>query len=219
MTQVSDHVLDVLENELNTCVVGDILDAIGCYHQFLPPEIRSIGGPASVVGRAMPVLMADVFGPQKRPFGKLTEALDQMDAREVYLATGGTLRCAYWGEILTQTVRIREASGAVIDGYHRDTLGIFQQEWPVFSRGSFGQDSSVRTQVIDYRCPVEIGGVSIRPGDVVFGDVDGILVIPQDREKEVIDASLEKARGEKSVLMEIRNGMSSTEAFEKYGIL
>jgi regulator of RNase E activity RraA len=219
MPHVSEPVLDVLANELNTCVVGDILDTIGCYHQFLPPEIRSIGGPASVVGRAMPVLMADVFGPQKRPFGKLTEALDQMNPGEVYLAAGGTFRCAYWGEILTQTVRMRGASGAVIDGYHRDTTGILQQEWPVFSRGSFGQDSSVRTQVIDYRCPVEIAGVSVRPGDIVFGDIDGILVIPQDRETEVIEASLEKVRGEKSVLSEIRNGMSSTDAFAKFGIL
>jgi regulator of RNase E activity RraA len=151
MTQVSDPVFDVLANELNTCVVGDILDTIGCYHQFLPPEIRSIGGPASVVGRAMPVLMADVFGPQKRPFGKLTEALDQMNLGEVYLATGGSFRCAYWGEILTQTVRMRGASGAVIDGYHRDTKGILQQEWPLSRRDGGRQRSPGRYRLRGYR--------------------------------------------------------------------
>lgn len=219
MTDATGSLLDVLREELHTNVVGDILDTMGFYHQFLPPAIRSLPGTTSIAGRAMPVLMADVFGPQECPFGKLTEALDQIDAGEVYLATGGTHRCAYWGEILTQTVRIRGAAGAVIDGYHRDTRGVVAQEWPVFSRGSFGQDSSVRTQVIDYRCPVEVGAVQVRPGDIVFGDIDGVLVIPQEREAEVIEAALEKARGERSVLNEIRNGMSSTEAFAKYGIL
>jgi len=219
MDHVSDSPLDVLARELNTCVVGDILDQFGYYHQFLPPEIRAMPGPSTVVGRAMPVLMADVFGPQERPFGKLTEALDQIQPGEVYIATGGSHRCAYWGEILTQTVRRRGATGAVIDGYHRDTKGIIAQDWPVFSRGSFAQDSSVRTWVIDYRCQVEIGAVRIQPGDIVFGDVDGIVIIPKERETEVIEAALEKARGEKTVLLEIQNGMSSTEAFAKYGIL
>lgn len=219
MTHASESLLDVLKQNLNTCVVGDILDAMGYYHQFLPPEIRSLPGTSTVVGRAMPVLMADVFGPRERPFGKLTEALDQIGPGEVYLASGGTNRCAYWGEILTQTVRIRHATGAVIDGFHRDTKGIVAQDWPVFSRGSFGQDSSVRTQVIDYRCPVEVGAVRIDPGDIIFGDVDGVLVIPQERETEVIEASLDKACAETSVMTEIRNGLSSTDAFAKYGIL
>ena len=219
MERVADTTLDVLAQELNTCVVGDILDELGYYHQFLPPEIRAMPGPSMIVGRAMPVLMADVFGPQERPFGKLTEALDQIQPGEVYIATGGTHRCAYWGEILTQTVRRRGATGAVIDGYHRDTNGIIAQNWPVFSRGSFAQDSSVRTWVIDYRCQIEIGAVRIQPGDIVFGDIDGTLIIPQEREAEVIEAAIEKARGEKTVLLEIQNGMSSTEAFAKYGIL
>ncbi len=219
MAQTSNSVIDALKLELNTCVVGDILDSLGYYHQFLPPEVRAIGDSSTVVGRAMPVLMADVYGPQPRPFGKLTEALDQVNSGEVYLATGGMLRCAYWGEILTQTVCMRGAAGAVIDGYHRDTKGVLAQEWPVFSRGSFGQDSAVRTQVLDYRCPVEVGAVKVTPGDVVFGDVDGVLIIPQEREAEVIEAALEKSRGEKSVLLELRSGMSSTEAFAKYGVL
>ena len=56
---------------------------------------------------------------------------------------------------------------------------------PVFSRGCYAQDSSVRTQVIQYRCPIEIGGISIHPGDLVFGDVDGVLIVPKDYISEV----------------------------------
>jgi len=219
MPERLDNDLEILRTMLYTSVVGDVLDQLGLYHQFLLPEIRALPGTLMIVGRAMPVLMVDVYGPQKQPFGKLTEALDQLEPDDVYLAAGGSFRCAYWGEILTQTARVRGAAGAVIDGYHRDTRGVIAQQWPVFSRGSFGQDSAVRTQVIDYRCPIEIGGVRILPGDIVFGDVDGVVVIPQDRSYEVIEASLDKVRGEKRVMNEIGQGLSSTDAFNKYGIL
>jgi 4-hydroxy-4-methyl-2-oxoglutarate aldolase len=205
--------------DLNSSVIGDILDVHGLYRQFLPAGIRALTGTSSVVGRAMPVLMTDVYGPQDQPFGKLTAALDQMEPGEVYIATGGLHRCAYWGEILTTTARMRRAAGAVIDGYHRDTHGIVSQEWPVFSRGSFGQDSSVRTKVTDYRCRIEIEGVVVEPGDIVFGDVDGVVIIPRHCEAEIIAEALEKVRSEKMVLREIEKGLSSTQAFEKYRVL
>lgn len=210
---------ELFRTELYTPVVGDILDELGCYHQFLPQPIRGERMTDKIIGRAMPVLMIDVYGPQKKPFGKLTEALDQLQSGEVYLASGGDMRCAYWGEILTATAKKRGAAGAVINGFHRDTVGMLEQEWPVFSRGRYAQDSSVRTQVADYRCDIQVGDVWVRPGDLVFGDLDGVLVIPRKFEEEVITRSLEKARGEKLVRKEIENGMSSTEAFAKYGIL
>ncbi|WP_279299673.1 RraA family protein [Paraflavisolibacter caeni] len=217
--ETDQELFKLMESELYTPVVGDILDEYGYYHQFLPQPVQPMRLQDKLAGRAMPVLMIDVFGPQKKPFGKLTEALDQLQEGEIYIATGGTMRCAYWGEILTATARMRGARGAVIDGYHRDTPQVLEQQWPVFSRGRYAQDSSVRTQVADYRCNIEIGGVWIAPGDLIFGDLDGVLVIPQKIEKEVIAKAIKKARGEKLVRKEIENGMSSTDAFAKYGIL
>jgi 4-hydroxy-4-methyl-2-oxoglutarate aldolase len=205
--------------ELYTPVIGDILDEYGCYHQFLPQPIQPLRLADTIVGRAMPVLMIDVFGPQKKPFGKLTDALDQLQEGEIYIATGGTMRCAYWGEILTATAKKRGARGAVLDGYFRDTQKVMEQDWPVFSRGRYAQDSSVRTQVVDYRCNIEIQGVWVSPGDLIIGDLDGVLVVPKKYEQEVISKALTKARSEKLVRKEIENGMSSTAAFAKYGIL
>lgn len=210
---------DLMKERLYTPVVGDILDGMGYYHQFLPQNIRPLRDDMKLAGKAMTVLMIDVFGPQKKPFGYLTEALDQLEENEVYLATGGSRRCAYWGELLTATARTRKAAGAVVDGWHRDTPQVLAQNWPVFSCGCYAQDSSVRTQVVDYRCRIEIGQVTIRNGDLVFGDVDGVLIIPQERADEVIEKALEKAAGEKVVRKAIEEGMSSTEAFAKYGIL
>ena len=93
------------------------------------------------------------------------------------------------------------------------------QNFPVFCRGRYAQDSSVRTKVLDYRCPVDLEGIWIEPGDIIFGDIDGVLIIPQKVEQIVLEKSLEKVRGEKLVRQEIENGMSSTDAFKKYGIL
>jgi 4-hydroxy-4-methyl-2-oxoglutarate aldolase len=209
----------LIKSELYTPVVGDILDKYGKYHQFLPPQIQPMKDNQIIVGRAMPVLMIDVFGPQKKPFGLLTEALDQLEKEEIYIASGGTMRCAYWGEILTVTAKKRRAAGAVIDGFHRDTPMILKQSWPVFSRGRYAQDSSVRTKVADYRCPIEIGKVWINPGDLVFADLDGVLIIPREIEEKIIQESLDKSRTEKLVLEEIKKGMTSTEAFKRYGVL
>lgn len=211
--------LAVIKNELYTPVVGDILDEMGYFHQFLPQAIQRAKPGYVIAGYAMPVLMIDVYGPQKKPFGYLTEALDQLEKDEVYLASGGDMRCAYWGELLTATAKTRGAAGAVINGWHRDTVAMLEQDWPVFSRGTYGQDSSVRTQVIDYRCKIEVGGVSVSPGDLVFGDIDGVLIIPKDLIDEVIGKALIKAKEEKVVRKAIENGMTATAAFEKFGIL
>lgn len=222
MTSLPDNDSDLfalLKQRLYTPVICDILDSLGRYHQFLPAEVRPMLPEMKLAGRAMPVLMIDVFGEQSRPFGKLTEALDQLRPGDIYLATGGGMRCAYWGELLTATARTRGAAGAVINGYHRDTPQVLAQNWPVFSRGGYAQDSRVRTQVADYRCPVEIGSVWIEPGDLIFADFDGVAVIPKAMEADVIRLALEKASQENIVRREIEAGMSSTEAFATYGVL
>lgn len=209
---------EVLQH-LYTPVIGDILDTLGKSHQFLPAQMRAAAPGMRLVGRAMPAIVLDVFGPQETPFGLLTQSLDQLQAGEIYVCGGGLMRCAYWGELLTATARMRKANGAVIHGYHRDTTKMLEQNWPVFSHGAFGQDSSIRSKIADYRCPVEIGGVHVAPGDLIFGDVDGVVVVPQSCEDEVIRLALEKAQGENVVRNAIEAGMSSTEALAKYKIL
>ena len=213
------ELFDLIKATLYTPVVGDILDKHGCFHQFLPPTVRPLTDSMRIAGRAMTVLQIDVFGPQEKPFGRMTQALDCLEPGEVYVATGGTMRSANWGEIMTATAKTRGAAGAVVNGYHRDTPNVLEQDWPVFSRGPFAQDSSPRTKVVDFRCPIEIDATWVYPGDIVFGDIDGVVIVPQRVETEVVEEALEKARAEKLVRREIEQGMSSTAAFEKYGIL
>jgi 4-hydroxy-4-methyl-2-oxoglutarate aldolase len=207
-----------MRETLYSPVVGDVLDVMGYAHQFLPPDIRPLLPEMKIVGRACTVLECDVFEPQKKPFGLLTETLDQLKENEIYVATGAH-NSALWGELLTATARMRGAAGAVIDGWHRDTPQVLSQHWPVFSRGSWAQDSSIRTCVMDFRCTVEIGQVIIHDGDIVFGDMDGVLVIPMNISDEVIHRALKKAAGEKMVRKAIESGMTATDAFAKFGIL
>ncbi len=213
------ELFDLLKTQLYTAVVGDILDTLGLFHQFLPPSIQPLKLEMKVAGRAMPVLMMDVYGNQKEPFGLMTQALDALQPGEVYIAAGAQHRSATWGEIMTAAAKARGAVGAVVFGYHRDTHQVLEQEFPVFSLGRFAQDSGPRMKVADFRIPIEIDGVSIQPGDLVFGDLDGVVIIPRDVEEEVVRKALEKSRGEKLVRKEIEKGLSCTEAFKKYGIL
>lgn len=208
-----------LKAALYTPVIGDILDTLGFWHQFLPQPIQPLRPEMLIVGRAMPVQIADAWGKQDKPFGLMTDALDSIQPHEIYVASGGSMNCAAWGEIMTATARTRKGAGAIIDGFHRDTPKVLEQGWPVFSRGRFAQDAGMRSKVVDFRCSIEINGVRIQPGDLIFGDLDGVVVVPQEVEAEVMEKALEKAAGEKVVRKAIEAGMSSKEAFHRYGIL
>jgi regulator of RNase E activity RraA len=217
--QNDDELRELILRELYTPVVGDILDQLGYEHQFLPQPIRPLRDDMRIVGRAMPVLMMDVYGPQDEPFGLMTQALDDLRPGEVYIASGASHRSANWGEIMTAAAKARGAVGALVDGFHRDTPSVLEQRFPVFSRGHYAQDSGPRMKVAGYRTTIEIGEIRIQPGDLIFADIDGALVVPADLVEQVVARALEKARSEKTVRAEIENGMSVTEAFNRYGVL
>lgn len=223
-----DELFKLIRSELFSAVVGDIMDKLGYFHQFLTPKIVPLRDDMVVVGRAMPVLEADSFGEispseknpvMSKPFGLMLEALDDLKKNEVYICTGSSPEYALWGELMSARAMQCGAVGAVVDGYSRDTSGILNLDFPMFSYGRYAQDQGPRGKVIDYRVPIEINGVYINPGDIIFGDMDGVCAIPRKIEKEVVKAALEKARGEKVVLKAIQNGMSATDAFAKYGIM
>jgi len=208
-----------LKNALYTPVIGDILDQMGYFHQFLPPNIMPIDPGMKLIGYAMPVLMMDVYGQQEHPFGKLTHALDDLKPGDVYIASGAMHRSANWGELLTATAKVRGAVGAVVDGFHRDTPQVLEQDFPVFSAGPYAQDSGPRMKVVDFRVPLEIGNILIQNGDLIFGDRDGVIIVPKTIIAEVLERALEKASTEKVVRKAIEEGMTSTAAFAKFGVL
>lgn len=218
----------LVKQELFTALVGDVLDKLGYLHQFLPPEIKPLSSDMMIIGRAMPVLEADVFGEiiedtrnpvMKKSFGMMFEALDDLKEDEVYICTGSSFRYALWGGLMSTRAMQLKAAGAIVNGYSRDTNQVLQLIFPVFSRGTYAQDQGPRGKVVDFRVPVELEGIRINPGDILFGDRDGVLVVPREVEEEVFTGAFGKARGEKLVLKALQDGMSSVDAFRKYGIM
>ncbi len=225
--QHDDELFDLMKRELFSAVIGDVMDKLNLRRQFLPANIQPIRSDMVVVGRAMPVLEADIFEIEspngnevmKRPFGLMLEALDDLKQHEVYVCSGASPTFALWGELMsTRAIRLG-AAGAVVNGYIRDTEGILKLNFPTFGWGSYAQDQAYRGKVIDFRTPIEMEGVRIEPGDILFGDRDGVCVVPQAAEESVVEAALEKARGEKLVRKAIETGMSACDAFKKFGIM
>ena len=224
--QNDQALFQLMKAELFSAVIGDVLDAAGYTRQFLPPEIKALDPSMLVAGRAMPVLEADCYSEEiaatheRQPFGLMFEALDALKADEVYICTGSSPTYALWGELMSTRAMKLGAAGAVLDGYSRDTRGILRLGFPTFSYGSYAQDQRVRGRVIDYRCSIQFkNGVVVRPGDIVFGDVDGVVIVPQEAEKAIIQAALDKVRGENRVRTAIEGGMSTVEAFRSFGIM
>lgn len=217
----------MMRAELYSAVIGDILDKMHRYHQFLPARVQPIREHMVVAGRAMTVLEADAFEElsdgrnpiMKQNFGLMLEALDDLKENEVYICTGSSLSYALVGELMCTRMQILKAAGAVVNGYHRDTKGIVELDFPCFSYGRYAQDQGPRGKVIDFRVPIEIEGVRVNPGDIVFGDLDGVVIIPKEIEREVIERAYEKATGEKMVAEAIRGGMGAKESFDRHGIM
>ncbi len=223
-----EELFGLARRELFSAVVGDAMDRAGFRQQFLPPQIRPLRHDMVVIGRAMPVLEADTYGEapegsanpiMARPFGLMFAALDDLGPGEVYLCAGATPRYALWGELMSVRAIRLGAAGAVLDGYSRDTRGILELNFPTFSYGAYAQDQGPRGKVIDFRVPVEIGQVRVSPGDIVFGDLDGVCVVPQAAAEEVFSRSLEKARMENLVRKALEEGVSAARAFAEFGVM
>jgi regulator of RNase E activity RraA len=222
------ELFNLCRKDLYTAVLGDIMDIMGYCRQFLPPNLQPLRQEMIVVGRAMPVLEMDDQGGDgpgraaellNRPFGLMLRALDTLQPGDVYICTGSSPSYALWGELMSAAARKRGAVGAVVNGYSRDTRGIMALDFPVFSMGRYAQDQRPRGKVVDFRCRIKVGDVMVNPGDVVFGDMDGVCVVPQDIEVEVFTKALEKAHGERTVIEAIKKGMLAQEAWDRFGIL
>jgi regulator of RNase E activity RraA len=216
-----------VRRELFVAAVGDVLDKMGLQRQFLPPAVKPIDPGMVILGRAMPVLEADVFAESvpgrsplaAKPFGMMLEALDDLQPGEIYVCAGASPRYALWGGLMTTRALICGAAGAVLHGYHRDTSEILRLGFPVASFGAYAQDQGPRGKVVDWRVPIEMEGVRIEPGDLIYGDRDGVLVVPAAALQDAFAGAFEKVRGENQVLEAIQNGMSTAEAFAKFGLM
>tara|TARA_R110002095_G_scaffold10009_1_gene15169 strand:+ start:1060 stop:1728 length:669 start_codon:yes stop_codon:yes gene_type:complete len=212
--------LDMMRESLHSAIICDALDSIGLTNQSPRKELLPMTVEAVVVGRCKTSLWADMYHVDPRPYELELQAVDSIEADEVIIAAAsGSMRSGIWGELLSTVVKHRGCVGAIIDGAVRDVRQMRSMQFPVWAVGTSPYDSKDRQRIIDVDVPVEIGGVVFSPGDLVFADVDGIAVVPQAVETEVIQLAWVKVHEENIFRDSIKNGMSATEAFAKYGIL
>ncbi len=214
------ELFDLMHEQLYAAVISDALDANGFREQALQHTIRPLLPDTVVVGRAMPVLCLDVFEIPEEPYQQEIAAVDSLKQDDVLVcSTNGSTRICFWGELLSTAAMARGARGAVIDGFIRDTRKIMEMRFPIFTTGISPVDSNGRGEVIAYNVPIECGGVIVNPGDIVFGDADGVVVIPNDIENTVVHAALEKVQDENKTRDELREGATLKEVYDRYGIL
>ena len=205
---------------LYTGAISDILDKNGYRHQVLPFYITPftkadrIAGPA-FTGQGYPC--ADIAHNDTETRLRM---LDSITPGTVSVwACGGSMDCAHWGEIMSTAARQRGCHGAVIDGGVRDVDFVNAMNYPVFARFKSSASSVGRWDIREYQVTIRIGEVVIHPGDFVFGDTDGVVIVPNAMTLDVLEAAEDVYRREGHMREDLRRGVSVKDAYEKYGAL
>ena len=208
---------------LSAAILSDIVDSLGLMRRAMRPFMRPLDDARIMVGRARTGLYMPAYALREgeNPYEIEIALVDDLQPQEVVVlaCNGPTERIAPWGELLTTAAQARGAAGCVTDGLVRDVRQIRAMHFPVFHGGIGPLDTKGRARMVDRDVRVECGGVSIDPGDLVFGDVDGVVVIPRSHEHAVMDLALEKVRGEDNTREALLQGASLANVFKRLGIL
>jgi regulator of RNase E activity RraA len=201
-----------------TGAISDILDEMGLPNQALPNEIQSLSAGQTIAGRALTLLGEPTESADPEvifvPFLKM---LGEVGRGDVLVSQPNDSNAAHLGELSSETAQFRGARGAVIDGGVRDTAYIRRLEFPVFARYATPRDISGRWRLTEFNTAIRIGGVTVRPGDFVVGDSDGVVVVPVEAAEDVIAKAEEVVRTENLVRKAILEGLHPLEAYGRYG--
>ena len=212
--------LAMMRESLYSAVVSDALDGLGYKHQSPRLQLRPFTSTQLLVGRCKTTLWVDMAHVDPRPYELELKAVDDCQPEDVLIAAaGGSIRSGIWGELLTTAAQNRGCVGAIVDGAIRDVGKIRDLGFPIFARGTCVYDSLNRQRVVDVDILVELDGVAFHPGDLVFADEDGVVVVPQIVEHEAIRRAWDKVHAENIVRDSIRDGLKAADAFAKYGVL
>jgi 4-hydroxy-4-methyl-2-oxoglutarate aldolase len=217
-----EHSIDTIRAKLFTSVLSDTLDGLGFRDQAMRPSIRPLDESKTLVGRARTGFYMEVFhiAPGENPYDLEIRLIDDLKPGEVaVLGCGAAQTIAPWGELLSTACVARGAAGCITDGLVRDVRAIRTLGFPVFHGGIGPLDSKGRGKVMAIDVPIACGGVRVAPGDLMFGDADGVICVPQEIEEKAIAAALQKVEGEDRTREALARGEKLAQVFARYGIL
>jgi regulator of RNase E activity RraA len=208
---------------LSAAVLSDVMDAIGLRDRAMKPFVRPLDETLAVFGRARTGLYMPVYSvtQDENPYEVEMQLVDDLKPGDVAVfgCNGPTERIAPWGELLSTACMARGAAGCVTDGLVRDVAQIRAMRFPVFHGGIGPLDTRGRARMVERDVPVECAGVLVRPQDLVFGDADGVVVIPLEHAEEVIARAIAKVQGENKTREALRSGERLSDVYKRYGIL
>src|SRR5882724_5803979 len=197
--------------KLDTATLSDALDRLGIAgqcHRLKPRDVRF-----RMTGRAFTIL----YGPAASPPGTVGDYIDDVPPGSlVVIDNGGREDVTVWGDILTEIAHRRGLSGTVIDGICRDVALCIELGYPLYSRGHWMRTGKDRVQVEAVNVSVNIGEARVRPGDLLRGDADGVVVIPREHEETVLAAASEIDHAEQQIREAARAGMRLDEARKQF---
>jgi regulator of RNase E activity RraA len=214
--------ISAARERLYTGVLSDVLDGLGCWEHAMSPGIRPLDDSLVLFGRARTGLYLPVYHvePGANPYEHEIALVDDLNPGEVAVfACGGSPRIGPWGELLSTAAKARGAAGCVTDGLVRDVKLIRAMRFPVFRGGIGPLDSKGRGFCARVDVPVECGGAKVAPGDWIFADVDGVVVIPEALAERTVRFALEKVESENTVRAELEAGEKLKDVFARHKIL
>lgn len=212
--------LDRAAAVLYSGLLSDACDRLGITGRVIEPGLRPAWEGAVLCGNARIIHSMGTGWEPITPYARQIEALDALQPDDLVVATvGNDPGCGLWGELFSTAARARGARGALVDGNIRDTAKVSTMRFPVFNRGFSPLDSYGRTEVVPGVASVTVGGVEVRTGDLVFGDIDGVIVVPGGSAPEVLRLAFEKQAAEDTMRDELRAGALLGEAFQRHRVL
>lgn len=208
---------------LSAAILSDIMDSLGLGRRAMAPFVRPLDEALVLVGRARTGLYMPAYSVRdgENPYEVEIALVDDLRPGDVVVlaCNGPTDRIAPWGELLSTAAVARKAAGCVTDGLVRDVRQIREMGFPVFHGGIGPLDTKGRARMVERDGRVECGGVAIESGDLVFGDVDGVVVVPRHAEARVMELAQAKVRGENHTRDALRAGEPLATVFARLGIL
>ena len=210
-----------VDTRVRSAIVSDCLDAIGIRNNVMSSGIMPLRSTMKSIGYAATLeFIEDEAFDVADPYGDAIDFLDSLKPMDIpIIATGGSTRSAFWGELFSTAAKSRGAHGMVTDGPLRDTQEIVKVEFNVFGCGTLPIDYKGRCRVSAVGKAVKCGGVTVNPGDLIVADADGIVVVPDKDIPEVMALANERVQGENKVLMDLQAGISVRSAWNKHRIL